>query len=236
MSIQASTYTNTVTTAAYTQTATKLTAENVAETLSRSTDTANRDVTFSQQGRALASSDSVYSMSTAGGTKSLDLSTFFSPPELDGVISLELAAQNLLLPSAANVKALQAHISSIFPGFLSANGIAEAPAYMRFDDAGQLVLPADYAYAEELKSALKDNPAMARELQTVNALASHVAAIQESEPFREEAAGAANQTELDAIIKKYSYLFNDNRTYPEIALLFTKDGTMSITADNEPMV
>lgn len=195
-------------------------AEQNAENIDRST-------RISALGQTVSAADDIYPMDTGKGEENLSLSTYFA----GGYSKPTLSLDGLLMPSEKNVRALQDHISKVFPDFLAANGIPEAPDSIRYDNSGNMVLPADYPYADELKAALEQDPAMARELSTANALASHLAALKELEPFHEEYAQAQSQAEIDAIIDKYSHLLSDNRSYPEIALMFSDDGKLSITAD-----
>ncbi len=193
-------------------------------------------VTLSNQSKSMQNSESVYWMSMGSGSKNVDLDSYFErQPE---PLNIKDGLSNLLLPSMDNLAALQQHISSKFPGFLSRNGIAEAPDTIKFDDQGNLVLPEDYLYKEQLTQALNDNPAMLKELQTANALASHVAAIQATEPMREALAEAKNQIELDAIVKQYAAFFGDNRSqaYPDVSLKFSSNGALSIQADEHGLV
>jgi len=192
----------------------------------------DRDVTLSDEAKILSASDTVISMDTADGNKNIDLDTFFLPKAGNEGLSLD----NLLLPSSKNVEALRDHISSVFPEFLADNDIPEAPAQIRYNNAGEIVLPDDYAYAEELKAALNNEPAMERELRTVNALASHLAALKELEPFHAEFALANTQAQIDATIEKYSYLFDDNRKHPEVSLSFNDKGVMNVNANDRPLV
>ncbi|MBI4986993.1 MAG: hypothetical protein HZC24_17015 [Rhodocyclales bacterium] len=137
------------------------------------------------------------------------------------------------LPTQKNVDALRHHISAAMPGFLSRNGIPSAPASISYDTAGKMQLPADYAYADQFRAALAQDPALERELSTVNALASHVAELNKLIPFQKEMAAATSQSAADAIVAKYSYLFSGNHHYDSIALAFTPNGELSVTADGK---
>lgn len=192
----------------------------------------DHSVNLSEEAKAISASDSAFSIDTASGTKNVDLDTYFLPQDSNDGLSLD----NLLLPSSKNVEALRDHVSSIFPGFLSDNGIPEAPSKISYDNFGGIVLPEDYAFADELKAALKENPAMERELRTVNALASHLAALKEIEPFHAEYALANTQAQRDAALEKYSYLFGDSRKYPEVSLSFNQQGEMNVNANDKPLV
>ncbi len=198
----------------------------------RPAENTDRSAQLSALGQRVSAADDVYQMDTGKGEENLSLSTYFA----GGYSTPSLSLDGLLMPTEKNVQALQAHISKVFPDFLAANDIPEAPDSIRYDNSGNMVLPADYPYADELKAALAENPAMARELSTTNALSSHLAALKELEPFHEEYAQAQNQAEIDAIIDKYSHLLSDNRSYPEIALMFSDDGKLSITADGRGLV
>ncbi|HEY7772560.1 MAG TPA: hypothetical protein VIC26_05240 [Marinagarivorans sp.] len=203
-----------------------------AATQSSDAASSGREVSISPAAQRLAQSDSAYVMNTSKGDRVVDLATFFEPP--DGPVDLDSIP--LLLPSEANVKTLQSQFSKVFPDFLQSHGIPEAPAEIRFDDHGQLVLPADYAHADTLKAALTDEPALMKQLRTVNALASHVAALQEALPFHEEYARATSQAQIDAVIAKYQYLFDDYRRGPEVALAFAKSGNMNVIAGDQALV
>ena len=142
----------------------------------------------------------------------------------------------LLLPSPANIQALSDYVSQEMPGFLAANGIPEAPASVSYDRYGQLQLPADYPYAEQFKVALAEAPALARSMQTAAALTSHQVEMQKSLPFHEEYTAAASSAEAAAVVAKYAWLFADNRPAAQIALQFSADGRMSLSADGKPVI
>jgi hypothetical protein len=200
----------------------------------RSDSTSGKTLSISDQAKRLSESESVYTLNTGAGDKQYDLDSYFDP-QAQASSSL-LSLDGLLLPSSQNVSALQDHISKVFPDFLSRNNIPEAPSSIQYDGEGKIVLPADYPYADQLKQALTDDPAMAKELSTVNALSSHLAALKSLEPFHEEYDSAQSQAEIDAIIDKYSYLFGDNRTYPQVQLSFDQEGHVSVQSDGKALV
>lgn len=169
---------------------------------------------------------------TNRGEMTLDIDAYFTPPGSQGV---DLDSVPLLMPSQKNVEALVRHISTNMRGFLSANGIPAAPASIRYDNAGQLQLPADYPYAEAFEQALADNPVMARELSTVAALSSSLVEMNKSLAFHTEYAAATSSAEVNAVIAKYSHLFANNRHVDSIALNFTGEGVLSITHDGKSL-
>jgi len=219
-------------------TATAATANNNQATAKQllqsetSADKTDRSTHISTLGQTVSAAEDVYPLDTGKGEENLSLGTYFS----GGYSSPTLSLEGLLMPSEKNVQALQDHISIVFPDFLAEHGIPKAPDSIRYDSSGNMILPADYPYTDELKAALEQNPAMARELSTANALSSHLAALKELEPFHEEYAKVQNQVEIDAVIDKYSHLLGDHRSYPEIALMFSNDGTLTITADGKGLV
>lgn len=131
-------------------------------------------VTLSAAARARqaedAAADSSAVLDTSHGRQRVDLDTYFTTR----VVSPTLSATPLLMPTADNVAALAHHVSQRMPGFLAEHDIPLAPETIRYGNDGTLQLPDDYPYADAFKAALEDDPALARELSTVNALASHV--------------------------------------------------------------
>lgn len=141
----------------------------------------------------------------------------------------------LRMPNAEDISALSSFVSNKFNQFLSENGIPKAPETIRFDDHGQMVLPDDYPYGEELKGALANNPGMERALRDLNGMSSQFAEIQKLKPYLDEVAGATTQAEADAIVAKYMHLFDQNRPASQIALRFSDNGELAVTADGTPL-
>lgn len=187
-----------------------------------------RDLLAAQTGTASTTA----AFDTSKGTQELDIDAYFTPPGSQGV---NLDNVPLLLPSQRNIDALSSHISASLPGFLAENNIPSPPASITYDSEGRMQLPADYPYAAAFEQALKNAPALDRELRTVNALTSHLVEMKKSMPFHEAYAAAGSQAEIDAVIAKYSYLFSNNRQADAIALHFSKDGALSLTANGKPI-
>jgi hypothetical protein len=139
----------------------------------------------------------------------------------------------ILLPSAQNIEALTEHVSTWFKQMLAEYNIPSAPNKITFDNQGKMHIPIDYPHANELNRALEENPGIKRELSTVNALSGHYVEIQARMPFIEEMGRATSQAVKDQIIAKYSHLLHDNHDYQSLALVFSKDGDVSVTADGE---
>ncbi len=139
----------------------------------------------------------------------------------------------LLFPSAENIEAISQHASARFNEMLAQYGIPSAPSEIVYSNEGKMRLPADYPYAEDLKRALEENPGLERELRTLNGMSSHYAELQKRAPFLDEISTARTQAEADQIVRRYSYLFQDNQSYSRIALTFSESGDLSITADGK---
>ena len=204
---------------------------------STGTSTVEDSVTLSPQARELAASQTASQVKTAAtavfntdkGDIGLDIEEYFSPNAKSfsgGIGSLP----PLLLPSGDNINALAKHISSTMPGLMSDYGIPVAPESIQYDTEGQLMLPGDYPYAEEFTQMLDENPSFARELSTVNALSSHYAGMQRAMAFREESEGMS-ESEIAALMDKYTDLFDGQHSAGEFSLGFTADGSLQVSAN-----
>lgn len=177
-------------------------------------------------------------LDTNKGNVALDLDSYYSnaPPAQSyfGRVSLN-DFPPLLLPSAKNIQELSNHASGKFKNMLTEYNIPVAPEKITYDNQGEMQIPADYPYTNQLKQALAENPGLDRELHDLNAITSHYVMIQERMPFTEEMNHANSQAEIDRIIQKYSHLLHDNHSYKSISLMFSEDGNLSITADGKPV-
>lgn len=174
-------------------------------------------------------------MLTGKGTQNIDLDSYFSnKPISAGFLSIN-DLPPILLPSAQNIKAITEHVSTRFTQLLADYNIPSAPEKITFDTAGKMQIPIDYPYTTELNQALEENTGVARELQTLNAISSHAAEIQDRMPFINEMADASSKSARDRIIAKYSHLLHDNHSYKSMALVFSKEGAVSVTADGKPL-
>jgi hypothetical protein len=195
---------------------------------------AARDLLAAQsRSAAPAGSGATAVFDTNQGSMTLDVDDYFTPKTTTSGSPFSLPP--LLLPTQKNIEALTDHISATFPRFLAQNNIPYAPSSITYDREGKVQLPPDYPYASEFKQALANNPTMARELSTVNALTSHWVEMKKSMPFQQEYAAATTQAEVDAVVAKYRYLFSGNRHYDTIALQFSASGSLTLTADGKPL-
>ncbi len=208
--------------------------ENFSDTLAL-TQTAQNKYTELSKSISASGQESIVIFDTNQGAINLDIDAYFSNNRnANNASSLLQTLPPLLLPTQNNIDALSNHISATFPQFLTENNIPSAPSSISYDSNGQIQLPSDYAYTSELKQALANNPALSAQLSTVHALTSHFSGIQKSMSFQQEYRAAATQTEVDATVARYHYLFSGNRSFNSKPLLFTEDGHMKLSQDSKP--
>lgn len=173
-----------------------------------------------------------------------EASTLQQGVNLDAYFSNDIKASPLgdvsnlpefLAPSAQNIKQISEHVSGRMKNMLFEYNIPKAPATIRFDNEGNMVLPEDYPYKDEFMEMMEENPGLERELSTLDALTSHYVELQKLAPFHEEMAAAKTQSEIDFIIKKFSHLLNDNRKNSQISMHFDASGNVSMHADGQPV-
>lgn len=167
---------------------------------------------------------------TSQGSKALDIDAYFTPDPSQSLMSIPLLA-----PTQNNINALSQQISAKMPGFLAAHGIPEAPASISYDAYGQVQLPGDYPYAAQFREALTDNPVLARQLSTVNALSSQMTEMGKALKFDAEYRAARTPSEVQAVIAKYRALLDGQTTPSAIALNFDAQGRLSVTADGKAL-
>ncbi|BEV72605.1 hypothetical protein THUN1379_20870 [Paludibacterium sp. THUN1379] len=163
-------------------------------------------------------------LDTDKGDVALNLDDYFGPKST--VINGELPP--LLMPSQRNIDAITQHLNQAFPAFLAANGIPAAPASINYDGAGQIQFPADYPYAAQLKQALQDTPGMDRELMSAKGLSEFKNLLDESQAFQQDYSAANGQSEINAVIARYSSLLSSNGNTASMALFFNQQGQMHI--------
>lgn len=159
-----------------------------------------------------------------------DIDAYFEP--MSGVnFDDPHAPAPFLLPSPENIAVLSNHAAGKLSQLLKSNGIATPPSEIRFDTYGQMVLPEDYDHAASFNALMAQNPAMQRELSTINALTSHYVESQESIRFSTEYSAARSKVAANAVVAKYSHLFSTTRNHADIALSFSPNGLLTPMAD-----
>lgn len=181
---------------------------------------------YRSEKNATSSVGEIY-LDTDKGKVAMDIDAYFTPP----TEPVDLDSIPLLAPSSENIDALSRHASAKLKKLLENYDIPYAPASISYDETGQIELPGDYAYTDEFKQMLNDNPSLERELSAINALTSHFAAMQPSLEFSRAYMATSSDSERDAVIAKYSYLFSNTPHYASIALSISADGTITPTID-----
>ncbi len=180
-----------------------------------------------------ASQKATTTLGTSKGQMDVNLDEHFSGKPGPRYFNLEDVP--ILLPNADNIVALTEHASARFKDMLKEYGIPDAPAQITFGYDGKMLLPTDYAYTDELMQAFEKTPGLESEMSTINALTSHYVGMQKSASFGEEYARATTQIAADAILDKYAHLFQDNGNYSYIALTFSDEGDLAVTANGNPV-
>lgn len=182
------------------------------------------------------SSRTLPTLETDQGPLEIDIDAYFDPRTAPTYKTSPVhALPPLLIPSGENLKALSDHASAKFQSALQAYSIPQAPAQITFDNQGQMQIPEEYAHKQELKALFEQEPGLERELRTMNALASHTVAIMHSVAFSQEYQMANSKAAIDAVLAKYDYLFQNKRPEAQMALNFSADGLLQITADGVPL-
>jgi len=186
-----------------------------------------------QEAQGARGAPTATTMDSFNGASGVDLDQYFADDP--GYGDRNLADIPLLAPSADNIKAIMAHADARFKDMLEAYGVPSPPDRISYGDDGRMRLPDDYPHKEALTRALEENPGLARELQTANALTSHYVELQKRAPFHEDYAAAGSESEIDAILAKYADLLRDDGAYADIALTFSAEGRLGLTADGAPV-
>lgn len=167
---------------------------------------------------------------TSQGSQALDIDAYFTPDPSRPLLSLPL-----LMPTRNNIDALSRHVSAAMPDLLAKYGIPQAPASIAYDAYGQMQLPENYRYAEQFRTAMAENPVLARQLSTANALSSQMTGMAKAMSFDAQYRAARTPAELEAVIAKYRPLLDGHATPPSIALHFDGQGRLSVTADGQAL-
>jgi len=233
MNIQSDAHYSTINTSSYQKKTSEKNTDSTANIADKATISSAAQNSFTNHHVAKSSENSaIATFNTSQGYKDLNIDALFSPADPSAVYSLQTLPP-LLLPSKDNIDALTKHISAKMPQFLAENNIPSAPSSISYNQNGQIQLPSDYAYTSEFMEGLENDPVMAKELSTVNALTSHYVEMQKLVPFHNEFASANSQAEIDAVIAKYSDLLSDTRQNSIITMSLSDSGRLSLFADGK---
>lgn len=189
---------------------------------------AARDRLAAEANRPEAGDMAVYD--TSQGSQSLDIDAYFTPDPSRPLLSIPLLA-----PTRNNIDALSRHVSAKMPDLLARYGIPQAPSSITYDAYGKMELPADYRYAEQFRTAMSENPVLARQLSTVNALSSQMTGMEKAMSFDQAYRAAKTPAEIEAVIARFRHLLNGNAPATSIALHFDSAGRLSVSADGKAL-
>jgi predicted 3-demethylubiquinone-9 3-methyltransferase (glyoxalase superfamily) len=168
-----------------------------------------------------------FTMHTNMGAMRIDLNSYFLPPAKP----CDLHSIPLLLPSKQNIDILAQHAQEQLKKLMAEFGITTPPSEISFDNEGRLKLPEGYSQAATFRKVLEGSRAVRMELSTVHALTSHYVGMQQSVAFSQAYEQAGSQTEIDALLAKYSSLLNGTRRAAYIALSFSSSWQITVLAD-----
>jgi hypothetical protein len=131
-----------------------------------------------------------------------------------------LSSANLLLPTADNVEKLAAGVSGSLSRLFATAGIDADPAVTFSVDpnTGYVSATGDRADTKRIEDLINKDKALTRQMHDASAIASHVAGMAESLQFQREYRAASGQAQIDAVLAKYSDLFNGTAQNPEITM------------------
>jgi len=157
------------------------------------------------------------------------LSEFMDTDGLDTApqskIDSVLANAELMLPTLDNLNELTSRLKYVMDLMFVRNDIPSDPPveldYSYSDN--QVVVKGDRDDLDEISRLINENPDMKEAVRTTLAIGSTVAAIKESYDFQQEYL-ASNDPE--AVIRKYSYLFGDDKKYAHVTVSYGEDITV----------
>ena len=159
-----------------------------------------------------------------------------SQTEKKGPVSL-LDTCSLLLPNLETLNKLMGSLNESLDDLYSENDISKYPP-VQFDydfETNQVRVKGDREDKDKISELINSNPQLKEEIRTTLAIASHVVNMADSIKFSEEYMASDNP---EAVVSKYSYLFNDNRKMKEVSLIYgaklsaaTEDGSAIGTSD-----
>lgn len=156
--------------------------------------------------RSEGSAETTVTMDSNVGKVTLDLEDYYANGRTGQV---DLDKVPLLMPSAANIETLAGDVATRLDKLMKDYGIEFAPDVISYNDRGEMQLPEDYPYSDRLQQALEENPGIAREMRDLNSMRSVYAGMQESLRFMEQYSQAGSAAEAEAVIGRYSHLFQN---------------------------
>src|SRR5574343_1763253 len=122
-----------------------------------------------------ATASTVVSLDTGHGTQLTNLDQYFANSGND-------AALPALLPTQQNISAISDHAAERMKTVLGEEKLPTAPASVRYDQDGKMMVPPDYPHKERLDQAMSKNKGLDTELRTLTSLSGQYAESQQLQP------------------------------------------------------
>ena len=153
----------------------------------------------------------------------------FQKSDLD-TAKIDLFNSKLLLPSMKNVAMLAEGLNSLLSDLYSENGLpSDPPVELKYSEAeNRIKVYGNRNDTQRIEELINEDADLKEYARSFLAISSHAAGIQESLEFQEE---YRRSNGSDAVIRKYSHLFGDNRKSPEVSYMF--GSTPGLLADGQ---
>lgn len=177
-----------------------------------------------------AASSTVVSLDTGHGTQLTNLDQYFTYSG-DGA-----AALPALLPTQQNISAISDHAAERVKTVLGEEKIPTAPASIRYDQDGKMMVPPDYPHKERLDQTMNKHQGLNTELRTLTSLSGQYAESQKLQPYFDAVSQARSKADLEAANQRHQSLLWSTSNYPsQISLNFSKGGQLSVMADGKAL-
>lgn len=145
---------------------------------------------------------------------------------------LGFLGEKLLLPNAQTLGELSSGLKNSLDELFSENGISnDPPVELAYNyNTNEVEVSGDRDDTDQISQLINNDPELKEQTRTLLAIASHYAAMQESFQFTKEYMNSDNP---EAVVAKYSDLFDGTRKYPEVSYLFGAESALQ--SDGEAM-
>lgn len=142
--------------------------------------------------------------------------------------------EEITLPTPENLMEKTSQLYERLDSFFEKNGIQKDPP-INIDysySSNKVEITSTREDAEEIEKLINEDPELKEEVRSVLAMASHVIAISESVTFQEEYRNSSNP---EAVVGKYSHLFNGSQRTHECSLNYGENVTEEYAKAQEEM-
>jgi len=140
--------------------------------------------------------------------------------------------QELILPSMENLEELNSRLKYLLDIVYARNDIpSNPPVELDYDySKNEVTVKGDRDDLDEISGLINENADLKEAVRTTLAIGSHVVAMADSLKFQEEYRNSSNP---EAVVDKYSWLFNDNRKMPHASIIYCD--SISILSDGKEL-